>query len=306
MANALPTIPEDKVEFYRRKLWREVSNLFAWENMPKELPLDYLENTLVRKGRVLFFNDSEVYGHMVLEAVARGKNIYGQSTTAECIAPNDQGLETHFKRTIVHKYDDEIDLDNSAVMINNMYDGESLHEIVEHYAKRLTLIQNAFDTNALWQNLPVTWSVSDDKMKTTIEEWFSQIYSGRPMIIVDKALMSDNEVIGNVTEVPFILDKLYDVKNEIYNEFKATIGLNAPGADKKERLVVAEATSNEESKDTCLEIMLGQRKIACEEINKVFGLNVSVKLITDKGDENNGTSEHGIENGDPIPGSETI
>ena len=267
MARDLPTLPDEKIEFYRRKLWREVSNLFN------------LERILVRKGMALFFKDEEAYGYMALECAIKGYNMYRQPTTAYCTAPNDQGKKNYYERTIVHKYDDEIPSEKAGVLINNMYNHEPLYEIVEHYAYRLTLVQNAFDTNALWQNIPVTWSVNDNNMKLSIEKWFADIYSGKPLIMMDKTLLAgDNEIIGNVTEVPFLLDKLMDAKNEVYNEFKASIGLNAPGADKKERLVVAEATSNDESKETCLNIMLSQRKIAAEEINSVFRLNVSVDL----------------------------
>ncbi|NCC80422.1 MAG: hypothetical protein EOM07_12570 [Clostridia bacterium] len=211
---------------------------------------------------------------------------------------------------MVHKYDEEIGTDQAAVLINNMYNGEPLTEIIEHYAYRLSLIQNAFDTNAVWQNKPVTWSVADDKMKLTIEKWFDDIFTGKPMIVMDKTLIKgENEVIGNVTDVPFLLDVLMDAKNEVYNEFKATIGLNAPGADKKERLVVAEATSNDESKDTCLQIMLGQREIACEEINKVFGLNVSVKFAAEENEEEmmeDGSGDDGAEDGSSDDGLQSV
>ena len=298
MARDLPTLADDKIEFYRRKLWREVSNLFKWTGLPDEIPVDYLERILVRKGMALFFYDEKAYGNMALECAIKGYNMYRQPTTAYCTAPNDQGKQSYYERIIAHKYDDKVAKNQAGVLINNMYNHESLYEIVEHYAYRLTLVQNAFDTNALWQNIPVTWSVNDPNMKLSIETWFSDIFSGKPLIMMDKTLISDgNEIIGNVTEVPFLLDKLMDAKNEIYNEFKATIGLNAPGADKKERLVVAEATSNDESKETCLNIMLSQRKIAAEEINSVFGLNVTVDLAYTENEEVNedGQSDSGAE-----------
>ena len=280
MAYDLPTIPDHKVEFYRKKLWREVTNLFEWKGMPEELPLDYLENILVRTGKAAFFFDESGYGYMVGEATITGYNMYKEPVNMRCITPNTEGKPTEYDRIIVHKYNELIDQSKACVLINNMYRRESLLEIIEHFAGRLAMIQMAIDTNTLWQNIPVVFSAVDESMKLSIHKLFSDIYEGKPWVIVDRSLLSDgNQVIGNVTEVPFLLDKLMDAKNETYNEFKATIGLNAPGADKKERLVVAEATSNEESKETCLNIMLSQRKIACEEINKVFGLSVSVDFI---------------------------
>jgi hypothetical protein len=301
MAYTLPTIPDDKIQFYRNKLWREVTNLFEWKGMPEEVPLDYLENVLVRKGMAAFFYDEKVYGHMVAEPTIVGYNMYKQPVDLYCVTPNTVGTPTRYDRKILHKYDELIPKEKAAVLINNMYRREPLWEIIEHFAKRLTMIQQAIDTNTLWQNIPVIFSAADDSMKLSIEKFFADIYTGQPWVMVDRMLLQDgNQVLANVAEVPFLLDKLMDAKNETYNEFKATIGLNAPGADKKERLVVAEATSNEESKETCLNIMLSQRKIACEEINKVFGLKVSVDFIS----QGELLEEEGMEDGQSDDGAQ--
>ena len=48
---------------------------------------------------------------------------------------------------------------------------------------------------------------------------------------------------------------------------------------KKERLVTDEVNSNNEFINNNLEIMFKCRKLACEEINKLFGLNVSVRKV---------------------------
>lgn len=278
MAYDLPTIPDDKITFFRKKLIREVSNLFIWENLPDEIPIDYLERELIAHGRVMFFYDEQVYGYMCLRCGVRGFNIYNQPTQAFAVVPNDMGLPSNYDRVIVHKYDKDIDSGNACVLINNMYMGESLQPIIEHYAYRLALVQQAFDTNSLWQNIPVLFATDDQSTKLSIEKMFSDIWTGKPWIVVDKALFAKEQGIqADPLKVPFLLAELYDVKNEIYNEFKQTIGINAPGADKKERLLLDEVTSNEQITETCLEIMLSQRKIACEEINSVFGLDISVK-----------------------------
>ncbi len=297
MAYRLPTLPDDKINFYREKLFREVSNLFIWKNVPNEIPTDYLERTLVRHGRVMFFYDGDVYGYMALRAGIRGFNIYEQPTHAFAVAPNDQSLPYNYERTIVHKYNEEIGKDKSCVLINNMYGGESLWNIVDHYAYRLALIQQAFDTNALWQNIPVLMSVSDDNVRLSLEKMFSDIFTGKPWIVIDKVLTLKEAMQAEPITVDFILDKLYDVKNEVYNEFKQTIGINASAVEKRERVLVDEVTSNEQITETCLEIMLKQRKIACEEIKKVFGLNITVDYIGSREKEEQATDEQPFEGG---------
>ncbi len=289
MARGLPSIPDDKLKFYRDKLLREVSNLFIWDGLPNEIPVDYMERALITQGRVMFFNDDNAYGYMALQCGVRGFNLYNQPTTAFAVAPNDQGKQTNYSRTIIHKYDEKVE--DGCVLINNMYNGESLNTIIDHYAYRMALVQQAFDTNTLWQNIPVIFATNDSNTKLSIEKMFSDIMTGKPWIIVDNALIAkEGGVQADPIEVPFLLDKLYDVKNEIYDEFRMTIGIDSVGVDKKERLLVDEVLSNEQITETCLEIMLGQRKIACEEIKAVFNIDVSVEV---RGGNNNGTGDHG-------------
>lgn len=278
MTYHLPSIPDNKIQFYRDKLFREVTNLFEWEGLPEEIPTDYLERSLVTHGRVMFFYDPNAYGYMALSCGVRGVNIYQRPTQAFAVAPNTEGSETHYTRTIINRYDENIDETKSCVLINNMYNGESLHHIIEHYAFRLALIQQAFDTNAIWQNIPVFFSTTDNETRLSIEKMFQSIMSGKPWVVVDKALAVKEGVQSDVITVPFLLDKLFDSMNEVYDSFKQTIGIKAVGVDKKERLLVDEVNASEQATETCLEIMLSQRKIACEEIKKVYGIDASVKV----------------------------
>lgn len=295
MAYKLPIIPDDKIAFYRKRLIREVSNLFKWEGLPDEIPADYLERTLINNGRIMFFNDEKVYGYMALECAIHGYNLYKHPTRVRAIAPNDQGLPFNFERTVVHKYDANIDINKSCVLINNMYGGESLKEIIEHYSYRLALVQQAYDTNAVWQNMPVLFTVDDNTVKLSLEKLFSDIFSGVPWVIVDKQLLGkENGTQADPITIPYILDKLADAKNVLYNEFKSTIGIDNMAVDKKERLIVGEVESNKQATETCLEIMLSQREIACFEIKKVFGLDVTVE-VNGAGGEDIGRSDNGVE-----------
>ena len=61
------------------------------------------------------------------------------------------------------------------------------------------------------------------------------------------------------------------------------LGLNTnPSDKKKERLITTEVESNNEQTDIQAESMLLCRQLACEEINKKYGLNVSVKKRIEK------------------------
>ena len=74
------------------------------------------------------------------------------------------------------------------------------------------------------------------------------------------------------------------------------LGINTLAVEKKERLITDEANANNEAIDFNIGAMLKARQDACEEINKMFGLNVSVTLrytqeVTDNADNYNTDNE---------------
>ena len=47
--------------------------------------------------------------------------------------------------------------------------------------------------------------------------------------------------------------------------------------DKRERMVANEVEANNEQVKACEDVLLRSREEACKQINRIFGLNISVK-----------------------------
>lgn len=304
-----PTIPDDKVEFYREQLYRELSHMFEWTDLPTTIPRDYLERTLVRNGNVMFYYDESI-GLDILRAEVLGLNRHDQPVTARSNVTATVEMYSQVERKIKRLTDsdnaiDEFDINTDAVLIRNMENGQSCREIVDYFAERLALVQQAFDTNLLWQNVPYIFQVDNNDMKISIEKLFSDIFSGKPFTIVDKHLLASNQDrTGVPTEIKFIGKELMDTRNEIMMKFRETVGITTAGVDKAERVTVAETTSNVQHTKTVLQIMLEQRQIACESINAFFGEKISVDVVgadlmehedQEEGDEEHGTGDSGAE-----------
>jgi len=166
-----------------------------------------------------------------------------------------------------------------GVLIRNREDGASMKDIVDHYAYRLALAQQAFDTSLLWANVPYIFQVSSDDVKISIEKMFNDIFTGKPFVIVDKYLLADNKDRAGVPGVPYIGKELMDTLNEIMMKFRQTVGIETAGVDKAERVGKFEVDSNEQHTKTALRIMLEQRQLACESINAFFNLNITVSVV---------------------------
>ena len=79
------------------------------------------------------------------------------------------------------------------------------------------------------------------------------------------------------TSAPFLLDKLQNYKNEMRSELLTFLGINNNNIVKKERLITDEVNANNELISIMIDLMFDLRKKACDEINKMYGLNINVE-----------------------------
>ena len=271
-------IPDNKIDYFERKLLRTLLELFEWENLPDEIPADYIEKHLIMGGSVIFFYD-ERFGYVAQSGGGSGYNLYDQPVTAILKGKRDG---TQFSdRKIVNEMDlfgtPHFDKNESAVLIHNMFDGQGMMDIITFYATRLALIQAAFDVNVAWAGTGPIFKAPNKEIANNIKSWARRVLSGEPFTVVDNALTTDmGKNIAESVPVTYVADKLHDALNEVYNDFKEAVGLKSPGADKAERLVVDEVNINQDSTQTALNMMLSYRMKAADLINQVFGLDIRV------------------------------
>lgn len=273
--------------YFREQLLRELSQMFKWENLPTSIPEDYLERTLIRYGYALFYYD-DVYGEDILRCSVVGYNRHNQPTTARTYTPNTENETFQITRRLKRLSDgasaiEKFDKTKDGVLIQNMEYGQNMQYIVDFYAKRLALSQNAFDNSLTWANIPYIFLTEDADMKLSIERMFEAAQEGKPFTIVDKNLfVANKERAGVPTSVPFLGKELMDTHNEIMMKFREAVGFNTAGVDKAERVNTLEIKSNDEHTYSVLQIMLKQRKMACDSINAFFpDLNISVGLAAE-------------------------
>ncbi|MGL5549161.1 MAG: hypothetical protein ACRDD4_05660 [Culicoidibacterales bacterium] len=285
---------QEDLIFFEELLYRQLENMFEWEGLPTTTQLDYLERSLIRWGSVMFYLHEQI-GFDVMQASAVGFNRHSLPTVARSNIPNSQQAQFQIERNIKRTSDGEymeFNHKTDCVFLSNIYYGQNIHQIVLFYARKLAMCQQAINTNLLWQNIPLVFQTSSDDYRLSVYKMLSDIFNGKPAVIVDKKMLADNESQPLPTNIPFLVKDLYDVYNEIMMKFKEAIGFQTTGVDKAERVNLVEATSNNDYTTTTLEIMLKQRTIACEALNMFFGFNCSVKL---KGaEEQNGTSNSRI------------
>ena len=80
------------------------------------------------------------------------------------------------------------------------------------------------------------------------------------------------------TDVPFISDKLHDIKSKIWNDAMTHLGIANLAIQKKERLISDEISKSQGGTIASRQTALISRQEAIKKINYMFGLNITVKF----------------------------
>ena len=163
----------------------------------------------------------------------------------------------------------------NAVIIRNNDDMLPTSPTIQLYAYKLTNIERTIDTNILAQKIPTVVKCSD-KQRLSFKNAINQRNDNEPVIYADKSMNTDEMTTLDI-KAPIVFDKLQIQKHAVWNECMTYLGINNANMDKRERLVDDEVQANNEQVQASEDIFLKARQKACEEINRIFGTNISVK-----------------------------
>lgn len=238
-------------------------SMFEWSGLPKSINLEYLEEALFTHGKILFFKDS-LLGHLALTCIPIGMNVYGEPTAFQVNVPGYQS-NGNIKAS-------------EAVLIKNNQLTEPTSWMIGAFAGRLAETERTIAVNLNAQKTPILLLVEDGQNVMTLKNAYKKIEDGVPVILADKATFSPDSVKAINTEAPYIVDKLDTHKMNLWNEALTFLGINNANTEKRERLITDEVTANQQHVKLSAHAMLLTRQEAVSKINKLFGLQISVKL----------------------------
>lgn len=236
-------------------------NGFKWKNLPPEVDERYLEMILCFNGRGIFFKD-DVIGYAALEMSSEGEyDIY--NIPQRRVAYGNNG---YFRTDLTA---------NDSVIIYNNYTRTPEILTIRMYARRLAEIDRAIDINIRTQKTTKILKCAEEE-RVTYQNLLAKYDGGTPFILGSKnlATLGDIETLDLTT--PYIADKLQIQKRQIFNEVLTYFGIENANTEKRERLVTDEITSNMGGVAISRNSRMNAREQACKEINRLFGLDVSV------------------------------
>ena len=241
-------------------------NRYKWENLPNGIESRYIEQMLYDNGECAMFDHPDL-GLCVLRSSSRENlNIYGEPTKLTVT-----GFNEH--RTVM--------MDECVRILNNDL-GLPTHTDILYYARRMAEIDDIIMQNLRQQRVPYLFATNENN-QFSIKSLYDRMYQGEPAIFIDGDMLKGEpeNIMVLPTQAPYLVDQLQLQKQEMERELLTFLGINNT-IEKKERLLVDETNSNNQYIKMASDLGYKQRQLACEQINKMFGLNVSVSETQDE------------------------
>lgn len=256
---------------------RELSlAMFEYKRLPETINERYIELSLFSSGRAVYFHDPDII---------KWKNKDMPDGVDLCLNCTTQGMFDVYgdpiKRRAYSRYNHysrNLDETDSVVIWNNYLHTNSERDI-KIYALRLWNLDRIVDVNANAQKTPVLIKCTEQQ-RLTLLNLYEQYDGNEPVIFGDKNI--DLQGFGVLkTDAPFVADKIYQLKTEIWNEALTYLGISNINIQKKERLITDEVTRNQGGVIASRYSRLETRRQCFDQVNEMFGTNIEVNYRED-------------------------
>lgn len=234
-------------------------NNFKWNGLPDWIKERHLESYLFDDGKAIFFRDPQMDVNCLQVQNGHGINVHGDPLNY---------IAYGYNYNKVYPADQCVIIENNKLRIPTK-------QFILYYVQKLAEADRTMDVNIKSCKTPVIFAC-DDKDVLTFKRIFQQVDGNTPAIFADRGL-NLNSITAYQTGATFMGVELMEYANNVENKLLTFLGVNNNPVDKKERLITDEANANNQLIDNFVQLQLEARERACEEINTMFGLNISVE-----------------------------
>lgn len=248
--------------YFRLKMLALV--VYEWIGLPDSCDERFLEQTLYRDGQAIFVYDEEMGCYLNLNvAPSANLDVYYRPLEYRAYSLN-------YNKTYSNK--DCVIFRNNSIM-------RATHQTLRLFAYRLYERERTIDTNITLQKFP-GFVTTDESRRLTVENLMMQYKGNVPIVIGDKSQGLTDAIKTIRFDAPYVADKVRADLHEIWNDALTFLGINNANTHKREREIVDEVNANNESIMLHCDVGLSERIKSANEINKKYGLNVSVRKRT--------------------------
>jgi hypothetical protein len=260
----------DLYRMYHNQLTELCVNRFDWQGLPPEIDPRFLEMTLFRNALSVFYYDNRYERFLSLRGSSAGAwNMYDNPTGFQVVG-----------NAFVGRYIPA----SHCVPIWANYTRRPDTDIVRIYARKLANLDLTIEINSDNARRGKVFAIPENQ-KLSAQNYVDQINRGEPIIFVNSAAF-DPTADGSLTALdlgvnPDTIINLDILHARVWGRVMGLLGIDNANQDKRERLVAAEVQANDGQVENMRRVNLNAREQACQQINDMFGLNVSVRFHVD-------------------------
>lgn len=246
-----------------KQMLNKTIRIFKYNNLPETIKQKDLEIYLQVGGFAIF---KEVEGKLYCFQGSLGgePNPYYLPTLAIIANP-------------ALRYNASLKIGEECIVMTNDYLYQGLMPLFRKYGHLLVEAELSLKYAILNARVPALVQADNDTTAESAKKFFEKIYNGE-----DYGIIVSNEFLEGIKSQDFyqqphvkeLIEAVQYIKGSWYNE----IGLNSTFNMKRESINEAEASLNEDILKPLIDVMLDCRQTALDEVNKMFGTNITIEL----------------------------
>jgi hypothetical protein len=257
---------ENLTNMYIRAMFNKTYRMFEWKNLPDDMSSYDMEKFTQLQGKSFFIYHNNRY--YVLEG-----------TYFDNITWNKEPSKAIIVNAALKDLPKEFKLGENCIEIRNDSTYMGLYPINETNAIQLANVDISINYATFNTRLKKVYKADDDNTKESIDKLLDDVYKGAKITaIVTSSLYKDSLSTEDIGTTNTDIKDLIELKQYIKANWYMDLGINANYNMKRESLNENELSMNDDALLPVIDDMLECRKKACEDINKLFNLNISVDL----------------------------
>lgn len=261
-------------ETNRRFLETQYENIavqmIQWEGMPDEIPKYAPERWLYLQGQATFFK-IEATGEYAILPVAAGSvnlDIYGRPMNWRAFAVGDSEQARYINSL-------ELNTDNAVMIWNNQRHTADVG-YVNYLVNQMVNVDRTLDINMMLMRTPFVLKATDDS-SLTMQNLIRNISDSDVFILKNENAGVDRDVDVLDLGIDFLGVELSEQFETFHDRILRYFGVDYLPVEKKERMVTDEANANNQELEIRRDTRLEYRRVACDEIKKLFGVTITPK-----------------------------
>lgn len=257
---------------FQRYLFQRAMSVFKW-TLPKEINPYYFNYVFFTFGYIGLFKHDK-YGAVALYGTFDDYDLYYYPKYMTFTSP-------------AFEIDEKREIGKTCILFNLQGNFSGFYDLVSFYADAISLLFEDAGVSMVNTKLSKVFVASNKNASESFKAMFDKLNQGDPAVFIDRNLMDDEGnprwlTFDNDVSKNYIIDKLLIDVEKLLKLFDQEIGINSVNTEKKERLIEAEAVSNEDEATSRVEMWLENLQNECKKAKELLGIDIWVELRNKK------------------------